>query len=133
MDRQKAFEKVWNALQTQGKQSYGSLDGLGQCMFRADDRDAEGRVVRVLKCAIGHLIPDDKYTRELEELSISELIVAEVIEGDPTQDDAAFLQSLQQSHDGADDESAFWHDCATDLLDVAQQYNLKTPSFSYAD
>lgn len=53
MNRQEAFNKMWNGLKSQGWQaSIGSDDYWGTCAYRGE----EDR-----KCAVGWCIPDDKY------------------------------------------------------------------------
>lgn len=86
--KQEAFETVVRGLYAQGGPSFDDLHhGPGICKYRG----AEGR-----KCAVGHLIPDEKYVPELE-CNIVDNFSPEFL------DTFAFnleeLQELQHAHD----------------------------------
>ena len=94
--RQEIFDEVVAHLRKQGCRSMRSYDGTGtlKCAYRG----AEGT-----RCAIGCLIPDDRYDESLEGDNAE----------DPTVREAAGISSgdtllairLQNIHDGADPES----------------------------
>lgn len=77
----------------QGQGSFEVLGGLVRCLYRGPNGN---------KCAVGHLIPDDKYVPEMEVVPATR--ICEFI-GIPYQD--AFMQ-VQISHDLAcEDEGNF--------------------------
>jgi hypothetical protein len=99
MNQQKIFDKVVDHLLTQKERSadvYGDKD----CLYRAYKEDG-----KVLKCAVGCLIPDDKYNTGME----GDLITFydyfaedETMNPDPevfTNDNFSLLEHLQQIHD----------------------------------
>jgi hypothetical protein len=96
-------------------------NGRAACRYRGD----EG-----CKCAIGHLIPDDKYDPAMETLRVASLIqkfpaIREDM-GDPETDgDINFLQQCQFMHD---DVRANWSVRFEDLVKLtAQQFKLAVP------
>ncbi len=118
MDRQAAFNKVWECLKQQGERSHGP-DG---CQFRVEKNG------RVLKCAIGCLIPDEKYDPRLEiSGSIEALTAGGLIEFEPTLEDRDFLGALLNAHDSADDPVGFWDECSQNLKRVADRFELTLP------
>jgi len=62
MTNQEIFDKVLNALREQG---IPSRNDYGTCMYRGNHD---------LKCAIGHLIPDELYTPDIEKFGMIKLI-----------------------------------------------------------
>lgn len=93
MDKQEIFNKAIRALHAQPQKSYDEFTGT--CFYRGP----EG-----IKCAIGHLIPDEEYNPKFEgEIpSFSELPGNPEIQrkiatlcGAETKKDAWFLQALQ--------------------------------------
>lgn len=94
MTKQEIFDKVSNHLLTQKEQARGH----GDCVYW--DRD------HGLKCAIGCLIPEDKYMEEIEGHGVSELKnFLEEACGINTHDTdvIALLVDLQHTHDAFDD------------------------------
>ena len=92
---QKAFNQVVKGLARQ--YFYRSVDEYG-CAYRGYQSSSDDFTC---KCAIGHLIPDDKYTSNLEgKLVTNSLLVQNAI---PKSIVDAFglksLQELQQAHD----------------------------------
>lgn len=61
MDSQEIFSKVRKGLLNQMEKS---LDDGGDCVYRND---------RNLKCAVGHLIPDEFYDPEIEGIGIASI------------------------------------------------------------
>jgi hypothetical protein len=104
MDRQAIFDRVATHLLTQGRKSLRD----NRCMYRGDDGTA---------CAIGCLIPDEKYSTRFEGLtpnSDPESFVTKLdrksallqfketladVAGATTESDYEFLRSLQTIHD----------------------------------
>lgn len=101
MTRQEIFDKVISGLAAQGwKQSTykNPLTGVPSCRYRGDGGT---------KCAIGHLIPDDLYRPDLENMVVYSKDVKEVLEKAnifPDNDGYfwAFLADLQDAHDSLD-------------------------------
>lgn len=116
MDRQAVFDKVATHLLTQNKTSESSS---GQCLYRSTNGDT------TLMCAIGCLIPDDKYDPFMEGQSIdmdAPDVLAALDYLDITNDiDIEFLGNLQDVHDcGATYEWLSY------LEDLGESYNLNT-------
>ncbi len=83
MNRQEAFNKVYLGLK--GQNFKRSHDG-SYCKYRGPHG---------LKCAVGHLIPDDKYSEHMESASMGFILEAIGIPAD----DYTFYDSLQSCHD----------------------------------
>lgn len=59
MNHQKMFDDVWNGLKSQNFNR--SVEGkTGDCLYRGDNN---------MKCAAGHIIPDELYDSEMESIS----------------------------------------------------------------
>lgn len=114
---QKTYDTVKAHLLTQGEQSMILLlrDDLRSpvCAYRGDD---------ARKCAIGCLIPDDKYKPEMDPSGIVSLLKAHGSEilGEYAKSDTELLVSLQRIHDGYDPSS--W---AEELAILAMELELK--------
>lgn len=124
LDRQEVFNTVYTKLREQGKRSI-VLEGTRQrCMYRG-----EGGT----RCAIGHLIPDELYSEELEGQTVGQICsdpekanIVEVLNkvfGEITELDIHFLNALQFAHDN-------WTDCTLHTLNtnfrrVAEQFTLE--------
>lgn len=111
MNAQDIFDTVVKHLFAQGKQA---LDHDGDCVYRSPTG---------LKCAVGCLIPDDKYDPELESRTIRTLLNRGVLplEYSPHR---MLLGALQGVHDDPDN----WESrtlLKEHLVDVAIQHNLK--------
>lgn len=91
-----AFNDAVAGVVKQGDFGYDSVTG---CMYRTP----EG-----LKCAIGHLIPDDKYDENFEKVGLTAVIASGALEPYGLgAEDAPFLTELQASHDMARDIQDF--------------------------
>lgn len=118
-ERQMVFDTVVEALLKQGKPSSNE----DECLYRGP---------RGLKCAIGHLIPDESYNPNIESSSVSGLIpfravcttgVVEV-----TSDDSHFICDIQNKlHDNLT-ESKFIEDLTLAAAKFADSYELGVPS-----
>jgi hypothetical protein len=85
MTKQEIFDHVLTHLRKQGKPAINETDsGEDICAYRTDDG---------LKCAVGCLIPDDKYNEDLEGRSAT--VVYGVLGGEPTSGAALFLVGVQ--------------------------------------
>jgi hypothetical protein len=114
--RQEIFDTAYKGLAAQG--FVRSQDSGGNCMYRGGG----GR-----KCAIGHLIPDEKYRHELEDLTPSSESVrtaAGLIKADEQ-----FAYNLQVAHDSdyGGDASDTPADMKDRLAEFAEQYGLTIP------
>lgn len=88
--KQEIFDEVVKGLASQGfKQSLLPEKDGGGCAYRGD----HGR-----KCAVGHLIPDEKYSKAFEGDSVAEYNIQEVLKSEGYED-ACFLDQLQHCHD----------------------------------
>ena len=118
MTSQEVFDTVASHLLKQKAKS--SVDGdHTDCLYR----DPNGNM-----CAIGCLIPDDKYTKDIEGENMHVLAnkIGEVIPIiTDASDEESFLQDLQDIHDDRLVES--WPDA---LEKFAQEYNLATHMIS---
>lgn len=96
MNEQEIFTKVWIGLESQGWQKSVDVkndpDSKDVCMYRGHNG---------LKCAAGHLIPDEKYNREMENKRIPAILEDRPdLFGEPLDDSSIYLLDwLQQTHD----------------------------------
>ena len=106
--RQEIFDICAVHLLTQNEKAFGYTEGLSyECNYRYGK----------LKCAIGALIPDDKYTPNLEGKAVYDdtvRIAANIGSGD-----LSFADKLQIIHDNGAPE--YWY---RDLQNLAVEYNL---------
>jgi hypothetical protein len=84
--RQEIFNVAFLGMKSQGFKM--SVNGNGVCAYRSPNG---------LKCAVGFLIPDDKYSKSLEGLSASSEVILGITEVSPH--DKRFLKDLQEIHD----------------------------------
>lgn len=130
MNPQEIFNKVWEHAQKKEI----ARDAEGNCSYRTDD----GK-----RCFIGCLIPDDKYTPVIENITPSNIVPTDTddkdidvvrrrnkfrqilndigIETDPRT--LGLLQYLQRAHDG--NEPHAWNRV---LTDIAKTYELTVPT-----
>lgn len=82
--------KAAKALDEQGVRSIGP-DNRG-CLYRGPDDN---------KCFIGHIIPDEEYDVEMEDLCVADLIdtFGNVVKGFEGQENLKLLDHLQVHHD----------------------------------
>ena len=120
MDKQVIFNKAYLGLKGQGFQKALTEDG-GGCLYRG---------VGNTKCAIGHLIPDEKYDPRFEKhglsFGLSDPIIVEIfkaIEVEATEDNWNFLYNLQRCHDN----STFTHNMKNQLGHLALDHKLEVP------
>jgi hypothetical protein len=94
LDRQWAFDTALNGLRAQGRRSVGP-NGV-TCLYRGLDNT---------KCGVGFLIPDERYTKALDEgedAGAADLPIVQeaVCPGGMSDDDGEFLYRLQRElHD----------------------------------
>lgn len=95
MTEQEAFDRALNGIRSQGGPSMRQRESgyVMRCIYRSSD----GR-----KCAVGWLIPDEKYDPDFDDKYSLEDLVDELGldqgEGAPT---LALLRQLQEAHDEA--------------------------------
>lgn len=109
LTQQQAFNIVWNGLKAQGWKKSLSPDGH-RCRYRG----AEGR-----KCALGHLIPDDLYFRDMDLYNMDSTVVMRVIGQDQL---IGMAPKLQIAHDNPGAIGII-----EALKSVAASYNLTVP------
>ncbi|WP_062227634.1 hypothetical protein [Aureimonas frigidaquae] len=110
---QQVFAIVFKGLQSQ--QFRQSRDpGVG-CLYRHND----------LKCAAGHLIPDDLYDQHMENQGFADLCEAfpDVQQLIPTDELQNFTAKLQSIHDSNTNPKEMEHD----LRILARQHDLTVP------
>ncbi len=123
LTRQEAFDKAYKGLAGQGFKKSILSNGLESCAYRGADG---------LKCAVGFLIPDEKYQKKFEGVAVCEPyelvserreILEELFEAaniDP--EDALFYEGLQYAHDNSE-----VIDMETNLRNLAKMYHLTIP------
>lgn len=87
MTNQETFDTVVTALR---KQEKPSVNEIGECMYRGPNG---------LKCAAGHLIPDDKYNPEFEGIAITEWDIGPILKEQGY--DIRLVEELQDAHDSS--------------------------------
>lgn len=124
--KQQIFDQVVDHLLTQKVQSMGEYD---TCKYRMTLDDG-----KVLKCAVGCLIPDDKYHPNMEgdvhhlmTLINGSNYIGEIAIANPnpevfTDENESFLQDLQYIHDKDNSTVLEW---ASDLQDYAEKIGLE--------
>jgi hypothetical protein len=121
MTPQEKFDRATLGVLEQGEISIG-LDG--QCFYRLKRENG-----RVLKCAVGHIIPDDVYIPQMETYSVGRLLSERWVPKECKKflrEDASLLTDLQFAHDsvvGVDKGSAMVV-LAHNFIDVAKKHGL---------
>ena len=106
---QEAFDKSLKHLRVQGVRA---VDSRESCMYRIDG----------LKCAIGALIPDEKYDHDFEHMGASEPFIIKAFDGNF--DKREFYRDLQESlHDSLDND-LFLIQLEQNAQNFAEQWNL---------
>lgn len=122
MTLQEIYDKVAEALIRQG---VAATDYTGRCRYRFYTSDG-----RLLKCAIGHLIPDEDYDPAMEEKAVHDILIPNQklmnkLFGSEHSNAllSYFISNLQDAHD-----SEFWEgglDVWKDAMrSLAKKYNL---------
>lgn len=112
MNKQKVFNQVVIHLITQNERAFGPR---GNCVYRGKDG---------LRCAIGCLIPDDKYNEDMEGTPLSKKqSVQDAISLKMSSLHLQLLVSLQFIHDHTTP-----HHWETELKAIAKQNKLSFPS-----
>ena len=106
--RQEAFDTALTHLRVQGRRA---VDEVGRCMYRTKTG---------LKCAIGALISDDKYSPHLEGMSVGESEV--YVTFNANKSDIEFYVDLQDIHD--DSIIDFLFSLEKSAKEFAVRYNL---------
>lgn len=96
MTAQEIFDTVVRALREQGMPSMDE----NECRYRT-----EGDNGNTLKCAVGHLIPDDVYSRGLEGYTVNSEEFQPTLDRLGLTEHMALLRDLQYAHD---DAALFW-------------------------
>lgn len=106
---QETFDLVAAALAKQGR---ASRDEVG-CCYRGPDG---------LKCAAGHLIPDDQYTPSLERTRVDRWPVNKLL----PHHSMDLLKELQQAHDSAAPGQGWLNEWAGYMRSIARRFGLST-------
>jgi hypothetical protein len=122
MDKQEIFDHVWNELH---KQKIPARDLKGLCKYRVVHNESGV----MLKCAAGHLIPDELYNKNMEGRGITELVKASIDFPynfpEYFKDNLGLISDLQVAHDEImSDSIAFWHE---EMIGIAREHDLKVP------
>jgi tRNA(Met) C34 N-acetyltransferase TmcA len=112
LTKQEIFNKAYAGLKAQGFQrAVRDAGPLAICQYRGRNG---------LKCAIGHLIPDENYCPTLEGKG-AELLVVREAANIPLDVPISFLVDLQTCHDAGSSPEAM----KRSLTVFSHQYNLK--------
>ncbi len=115
MDRQSVFNQMIEHLVEQGEPA---IDSEYKCVYRT----SSGKM-----CAIGCLIPDDKYDPDFEGSSASD-IAGMVLPFPLHGDDPTFLDECQTClHDRPSRHATFLRDMRSEAKRLAYKYDLKVP------
>lgn len=119
MTAQEVFDTVVRALREQGEPSYSK--SKYECRYRASSDDG-----RTLKCAVGHLIPDDKYDPYMEGMAVDHPSLQGALESLGLWEHADLLNELQQAHDvrAAKSPDEWLADFLTRARNVAAEFEL---------
>ena len=115
-NKQHVFNRAVNGLSRQGFYR-ASRDYDGNCAYRGDDGSA---------CFVGHLIPDSRYSEDLEELGVFDKALLKAIGARVrnNNDYSNFLMECQHAHDWALTPS----EMKDRLLDIATRHGLEIPA-----
>lgn len=120
MTNQQLFDIAFKGLSAQGRRSVNSYAISGSyCLYRSPDN---------LKCAVGFLIPDNRYDPIFDQgtqtsVLNNQLLRALLKELYGPDLDLNFLAALQDVHDSAEDDTL-----VEDLITFAQSQNLEVPT-----
>lgn len=128
MTPQEIFDTVAVALVKQGRPSIKAKRTWSHsCAYRGDDG---------AKCAVGHLIPDEHYTPEIEGSGVSCPYMQPVLEALGLSAHRPLLSAMQGAHDATAnmcvDDKVWLVEWAKDMRQVAQQHNLSTAALDAA-
>jgi hypothetical protein len=121
MNNQTVFSKVYTALVKQGQPSFHHKRGM--CMYRTKKGN------KILKCAVGHLIPRKEYLPKMEGKDIYSLRAEGILPKSLESVDTSLLEKLQNVHDS-------WGECTTysfwkqSMACIAKDFGLKVPRVS---
>lgn len=119
MTLQETFDTVARALVKQGGPS---LNEVNRCAYRGENG---------ARCAVGHLIPDDRYDPSMENESAGHRRVAPVLRGLGV--DVYLAGALQRTHDGTVKHPAGWLTAWADSMRrIAESYGLSTAALDEA-
>jgi hypothetical protein len=113
---QQIFDRAWTHIVAQGKRA---VNDEGSCLYRGENG---------LRCAIGALITDEAYTKDIENLTVLN-IPKEVLRQSnlPTSiGGCRFLAEIQGCHDYPID-GGFIDEFKKRMREVAAEYNLRCP------
>lgn len=129
MNKQEMFTKVWKGLESQGWQRSAVGDN---CRYRGPNG---------MKCAAGHLLPDENYNSLFESKNVFSLLQDHplVFGQELDKEGEDFITRMQQAHDGyrvavAKDpvtgkvENKFFNDMKSAFVELSVIFNLVIPT-----
>lgn len=114
---QEAFNFVLYTLSRQGKRSVDTRTET--CQYRSEDGS---------KCAVGHMIPDDKYHKGLEYIGVQTHSVRAALDPVFVDVNKFLLFYMQDAHDTADDGDEFGPSFRNKMRTVAKTFKLEYPN-----
>lgn len=124
MNKQEMFTKAWLGLQKQNWEK-SQFNALSACQYRGPNG---------MKCAAGHLIPDEMYDEGMEGKRIHAVLGwYPNLFGEPlNQSDIDFLEALQAVHDSfivptSPEDSMTMKTMRSALVQFAKYFNLVVP------
>lgn len=134
LTRQEMFDKAYIGVLTNGFSYTMNIDFPDRvnCKYRLNEMASDK-----IRCGIGHCIPDEMYTHEMENIPISQADDISGFGGLFDRDDLQFLSGVQKAHDDAIAEATT--DSVTceltakktfliDMAAIASRYNLDIPA-----
>jgi hypothetical protein len=116
LTNQETFDKVVTALRAQGKPSVNPE--TNECMYRGPNG---------IKCAAGHLIPDDEYKPKFEGYRVDADTIISIIQDNGH--DIALVKELQFAHDSSADLTSnnkeFMKELEKQFQEVAIKFDLE--------
>jgi hypothetical protein len=131
MTRQEMFDRAVTGILKQGR---FSADSHGSCYYRFDPEAPPPELSQYdpsinyaaapVRCAVGHLIPDDEYDIRMEGKLAWSTQIAEAIGGPADDGDLNFLCALQAIHDNCARDDKTMDDFKVGAREFALEHNL---------
>lgn len=131
MNRQEAFDLIWNGMIKQGKPCVAWIDNLRTCRLKSNGKS----------CAIGFLIPNDQYKVAMEDDNINAMEILKDLHESPEERQEreelnvfhyTFLEALRECHDDAalpsiHHKGDFLSNFQANMRKLAIEYGLTVP------
>lgn len=124
MNKQEAFEKAWHGIIKQGAYCVSWIDNELGCRLKFNGKS----------CAIGFLIPDNKYYLDMENEDINKMDCLADLHEPLDEYQATFLEDLRECHDKSAfrgercGDSGFLDSFKERMRNLAKKHNLTVPS-----